>query len=117
MLQTQAKSPGTTHVIHVTSRFKFDAFLPFLACVAGVERGAPATQAIPFSTVHNKTIRIRFRFGPLSKEFSSRCLFHENAKRTTCISVNRRGKRIEMYALSNEKVSVGPKKRLSRRLQ
>ena len=47
-----------------------------------------------FSTVHTKRIYVRFRFDPLSKAFSNRCVFDENARR---ISVDGRPKRIEMY--------------------
>ena len=37
---------------------------------------------------------MRFRFDPLSRAFSNRCVFDENAQR---ISVDVRPKRIEMY--------------------
>ena len=37
-----------------------------------------------------------FRFDPLSRAFSNRCVFDENTQR---ISVDGRPKRIEMYAL------------------
>ena len=40
------------------------------------------------------TIRMRFRFDPLSRAFSSLCIFDENAQR---VSVDVRPKRIEMY--------------------
>ena len=49
----------------------------------------------PFSTVHTNTIWTRFRFDPLSRAFSNWCASDENAQR---ISVDRRPKRIEMYA-------------------
>ena len=49
----------------------------------------------PFSTVHTNTIWTRFRFGPLSRVFSNWCASDENTQR---ISVDRRPKRIEMYA-------------------
>ena len=41
-----------------------------------------------------------FRFDPLSRAFSNRCVCDENAQR---ISVDGRPKRIEMYAFSKEK--------------
>ena len=47
-----------------------------------------------FSSVHTNRIYVRFRFDPLSKAFSNRCVFDENARR---ISVDRRPKRSEMY--------------------
>ena len=52
---------------------------------------------------------MRFRLYPLSRAFSNRCVFDENAQR---FSVDRRPKRIEMYAFSNENALVwtGPKK-------
>ena len=34
-----------------------------------------------FSTVHNNTICMRFRFDPLSKAFLNRCVFDENGQR------------------------------------
>ena len=42
---------------------------------------------------------MHFRFDPLSRAFSNRCVFDENAQR---ISVDGRPKCIEMYAVSNE---------------
>ena len=57
----------------------------------------------PFSTVHTNTICMRFRFDPLSRAFSNRCVFDENAQR---ISVDGRPKRIEMYAFSNKNALV-----------
>ena len=51
-----------------------------------------------FSTFFPDAIFMRFRFDPLSKTLSNRCVFHENAQR---ISVDRRSERIEMYAFSN----------------
>ena len=44
------------------------------------------------------TICMRFRFDPLSKAFSNRCVFDENAQR---ISVDVRPKRIEIYGFSS----------------
>ena len=49
---------------------------------------------VAFSTVHANTICMRFRFDPLSRVFSNRCVFDENALR---ISVDERLKRTEMY--------------------
>ena len=51
---------------------------------------------------------MRFHLYPLSRAFSNRCVFDENAQR---FSVDRRPKRIEMYAFSNENALVwtGPK--------
>ena len=49
----------------------------------------------PFSTVHTNTIWTRVRFGPLSRAFSNWCASDENTQR---ISVDRRPKRIEVYA-------------------
>ena len=46
---------------------------------------------------------MRFRFDPLSRTFSNRCVFDENAE---CISVDGRAKRIKMYAFSNENALV-----------
>ena len=51
-----------------------------------------------FSTVHNNRICMRFRFDPLSRAFSNRRVFNENAKR---IGVDGRPKRIEMCAFLN----------------
>ena len=55
----------------------------------------------PFSTVHIYTICMHalLNFDPLSRAFSNRYLFDENAQR---IIVDRRRKRIEMYAFLNE---------------
>jgi len=59
-----------------------------------------------FSTVHtNQTICARIRFHPLSIAFSKRCVFDENAQRT---NVDRRHKRIEMCAFSNENTRILP---------
>ena len=44
---------------------------------------------------------MRFRFDILSKAFSNRCLYDENAQRIT-ISLDGRPIRIELYAFSNE---------------
>ena len=56
---------------------------------------------------------MRFRFDPLSRAFSNRCVFIEKAQigNAQVISVNGKPKRIEMYAFSNENASVwtGPK--------
>ena len=51
---------------------------------------------------------MRLRCDPLSRAFSNRCVFNENAQR---ISVDRRPKHIEMYAFSkeNELVWTRPK--------
>ena len=51
---------------------------------------------------------MRFHLFPLSRAFSNRCVSDENAQ---CFSVDRRPKRIEMYAFSNENALVwtGPK--------
>ena len=48
---------------------------------------------------YTNQICMRSRFDPLSRAFSNRCVFDENAQR---ISVNGRPKRIKMYAFSNE---------------
>ena len=55
-------------------------------------------------------ICMRFHLYPLSRAFSNRCVFDENAQR---FSVDRRPKRIEMYAFSNENAVVwtGPQSR------
>ena len=53
----------------------------------------------PSSTVHIDMMYNRFRFDPLSRAFSNRWVFDENAQR---ISVDGRRKRAEMYAFSNE---------------
>ena len=42
---------------------------------------------------------MRFRFDPLSRTLSKRCVFDENAQR---VSVDRRPILIEMYAFANE---------------
>ena len=52
----------------------------------------------PFSTVFTDTICVRFCLDLLSRAFSNRCVFDENAQR---ICVKRGPKRIEMYAFSN----------------
>ena len=57
----------------------------------------------PFSTIHTNKICMRFHFDPLSRVFSNRCVFDENTQRT---GVDRRPKRIEMYAFSDEKALV-----------
>ena len=49
----------------------------------------------PFSTVHANTLCMHFRFDPLLRAFSNWCVFYENSRR---VSVDRRPKRIEMYA-------------------
>ena len=51
---------------------------------------------------------MRIRFDQLSRAFSNRCVFDQNPRRI--ISVNRRPKRNEMYAFSNENalVRTGP---------
>ena len=51
---------------------------------------------------------MRFHLYPLSRVFSNRYVFDENAQH---FSVDRRPKRIEMYAFSNENALVwtGPK--------
>ena len=46
---------------------------------------------------------MRFHLYPLSRAFSNRCVFDENAQR---FSVDRRPKRIEMYVFSNENALV-----------
>ena len=51
-----------------------------------------------FSTVHKNRICTLFRFDLLSRAFSNRCVFDENAER---IGVGGRPKRIEMYAFLN----------------
>ena len=56
-----------------------------------------------FSCLHQYNTCVRFRFDPLSRAFSNRCVFDENAE---CISVDGRAKRIEMYAFSNENALV-----------
>ena len=48
-------------------------------------------------------ICMRFHLCPLSRALSNRCVFDENAQR---FSVDRRSKRIEMYAFSNENALV-----------
>ena len=54
-------------------------------------------------------ICMRFHLYPLSRAFSNRRVFDENAQR---FSVDRRPKRIEMYAFSSENALVwtGPNK-------
>ena len=49
------------------------------------------------------TTCMRFRFDPLSRAFSNRCVFDGNAQ---CISADGRPKRIEMYAFSKENALV-----------
>ena len=55
----------------------------------------------PFSTVHMHLYYMYalLNFDPLSRAFSNRYVFDENAQ---CIIVDRRRKRIEMYAFLNE---------------
>ena len=55
---------------------------------------------------------MRIRFDQLSRAFSNRCVFDQNPQR---ISVDRRAKRIEMYAFSHENalVRTGPRSKLS----
>ena len=57
---------------------------------------------------HNNTICMCFPFDPLSREFSNRCVFDENAAHYSVVG---RPKRIEMFAISNENALVwtGPK--------
>ena len=57
----------------------------------------------PFSTVHTNTISMSFRFDPLSRAFSNRCVSDENAQH---ISVDGRPKRIEMYAFLDKNALV-----------
>lgn len=52
-----------------------------------------------FSIVHTTTICMSFRFRPLSNAFLDRCVFDQNAQRS---SVDGRLKRIQMYVFSNE---------------
>ena len=52
-----------------------------------------------FSIVHTITICMSFRFLPLSNAFLDRCVFDQNAQRS---SVDGRLKRIQMYVFSNE---------------
>lgn len=52
-----------------------------------------------FSIVHTIAICMSFRFRPLSNAFLDRCVFDENAQRS---SVDGRLKRIQMYVFSNE---------------
>ena len=49
-----------------------------------------------FLIVRIDTICVRFRFDPLSRAFSNRCVLDENAQG---IRVDRRPKRVEMYVL------------------
>ena len=56
-----------------------------------------------FSTVHTNTICMRFRLKPLSRAFSNRCAFAENAQRTI---LNGTPKRIERYTFSYENALV-----------
>ena len=61
-----------------------------------------------FWTVQTNRTCMRIRFDQLSRAFSNRCVFDQNPQR---ISVDRRPKRIEMYAFSNENalVRTGPR--------
>ena len=56
-----------------------------------------------FHTVFTKTIRMPFHLSPLSREFSNLCSFAVSAQR---LSVDRRPKCIETYAVSNENALV-----------
>ena len=47
-----------------------------------------------FLSVHTNTICMRFRFDPLSRAFSNRCVFDENAQR---VRVDGRRKLIEIH--------------------
>ena len=64
---------------------------------------------------------MRFRFDPLSRAYSNRCVFIENAQleNAQVISVNGKPKQIEMYAFSNGNASVwtGPKTEATLRFQ
>ena len=66
-------------------------------------------QRYPFSSVQTNTIRMRFHFYPLSTAFSNR-FFKSFTVNTQSVyerfSVNRRPKRIEMYAFTNVNVLV-----------
>ena len=66
-------------------RFHFDAFSPVS------------------SSVHTNPICVHFRLDPLSRAFSDRCVFNENAQR---ISVDGRSKRRDILAFSNENALV-----------
>ena len=55
----------------------------------------------PFLTVRTNTICMRFRFDPLSRAFSDRCLFDENTPR---ISVDGRPKRIKCMRFPANKI-------------
>ena len=68
------------HLRYFGHRFHFDAFLLF-------------------STVHSNTMWMRFRFDPLSRVFSNRCIFAENAQRGSVVGRNNASKCI---ASSNE---------------
>ena len=59
-----------------------------------------------FSTVHTYTICMPSRFDPLSRAFSNRYVFDENAQR---IIEDRRLKLIEMHAFLNESASMWTK--------
>ena len=69
----------------------FEAIFPFIVFIL--------MRFQPSSTVHIDMMYNRFRFDPLSRAFSNRWVFDENAQR---ISVDGRRKRAEMYAFSNE---------------
>ena len=69
----------------------FEAIFPFIVFIL--------MRFQPSSTVHIDMMYNRFRFDPLSRTFSNRWVFDENAQR---ISVDGRRKRAEMYAFSNE---------------
>ena len=51
-----------------------------------------------FSTAHTNKICMHFRFDILSKAFSNRCLYDENAQRIT-VSLDGRPRRIELYCM------------------
>ena len=59
-----------------------------------------------FLTVHTIKICMRFCFDPLSRAFSDRCVFDENAQRI--IVDGRPEQHIEMNAFSNENELRGP---------
>ena len=58
---------------------------------------------VAFSTVFAFNTKMICCFDPLSRAFSDRCVFDENAQR---INVDGRPTRIEMYAFSNENALV-----------
>ena len=75
----------------------------FLAIVFIVKRFRP-----PFrqsSTVHTKTRCMRFRFDPLSRAYSNRCVFDENAQPIVWTEL-KRPKRVALCAYSNENALV-----------